>query len=347
MKKIKSITLLLLVFSLSISVSLTSAVENSWLQKTSMSTARFSFGVATLNGKIYAIGGALDTDSGEITSANEEYDPTTDLWTTKAAMPTPRYGCAVAAYQNKIYVFGGATNSGSYTNATEVYDPATNSWTTKTAMPTARILLDANVVDNKIYLIGGYGNQTANEAYDPETDSWTTKTSTPSPVVAYASAVVDNKIYVIRGTSTNSTQIYDPQTGTWSLGASIPVGVSGAGAATVTYAESTKAIYVVGGETDIFSPQNLTQVYFPENNSWTFDASLPVPTSRLCVAVVDNALYAIGGTRAIIHQGLTDNISYAPSSIIPEFGSWIILPFALLTTFIIVLCKRKLTQTTH
>jgi hypothetical protein len=119
------------------------------------------------------------------------------------------------------------------------------------------------------------------------------------------------------------TQIYDPKTDKWSSGAPIPTPVSGAGVGAITGAAAPKAIYVVGGETDLFSPQNLTQVYFPENNSWSLGASLPIVRSRLCGAVVNDRLYAIGGTRAVIHQGLTDNEQYTP------FGYRTILPSAL------------------
>lgn len=342
----KTIVVLFLTISFissTLSIPLVRAVENSWAAMSSMPTKRFSFGVAAVNGKIYVIGGAVATMSGELTAANEEYDPTTNTWTEKAPMSTPRYGCAVAAYENKIYVFGGGIN-GSYTNMTEVYDPATNTWATKASMPTARFLLQANVVEDKIYLIGGYYDQTLNEVYDPVTDSWTTKTPIPTGVVAYSSAIVNNKIYVIGGAFTNLTQIYDPKTDKWSSGAPIPISVSGAGTAAITGAETSKAIYVVGGETDIFSPQNLTQVYFPDNNSWSFGASLPTPRSRLSTAVVDNMIYAIGGTRAIIHQGLTDNEQYTPFGYetIPEFPSWIILPLLITASLAAIICKKRL-----
>jgi N-acetylneuraminic acid mutarotase len=323
------------------------AAENSWVEKAPMPTARFSFGVAVTNGKIYAIGGAVATQSGKLTAANEEYDPTTNTWTEKTPMPTARYGCAVVAYENKIYVFGGAKINNSYTNKTEVYDPTTNTWTTKASMPTARILLQANVVNGKIYLIGGYDNQTLNEVYDPTTDSWTTETPIPTGVVAYASAVVDNKIYVIGGVFTNLTQIYDPKTDTWSLGAPIPTPVSGAGGGAIPDESASKAIYVVGGETDIFSPQNLTQIYFPENNSWSTGTSLPTVRSRLCAAVVDNMLYAIGGTRAAIHQGLTDNEQYTPIgyATTPEFPPALISPLFMMMAVLAAIIYRRRAST--
>ena len=352
MKRSASLLSLLLILCLVLPTfyfPLVNATENSWATMSQMPTERFSFGIAIVNNRIFAIGGALATESGELTAANEAYDPATNTWTKRAPMPTPRYGCAATTYENMIYVFGGGTNE-SYTNKTEVYDPVTNTWETKASMPTARILLQANVVGDKIYLIGGYDNLTLNEVYDPITDTWTTKTSIPTGVSAYASAVFDNKIYVIGGTSTNITQIYDPKTDVWSTGASIPVGIWAAGACSIAGSESPKAIYVIGGETDVFSPQNLTQVYFPENNTWSFGATLPIPRSRLCTAVVDNMIYAIGGTRAVIHQGLTDNEQYTPFGYetIPEFPSWTPLLFVImLVVAITVIYRRRLSQQNH
>lgn len=303
------------------------AAENSWVEKQPMHTARFSFGAVVVNGKIYAIGGAVATSSGELTAANEEYDPVTNAWTEKEPMPTARYACAVAVYENKIYVFGGELND-SVTNRTEVYEPATDTWVTKASMLTARSLLQANAIGGKIYLIGGYPKGTLNEVYDTATDTWTTKAQMPGAVDAYVSAVVGNKIYVISGARLDGsnlisklTQIYDSQTDKWGSGTPIPTGVAAAGAGAITGAATPDAIYVVGGETDIFSPQNLTQVYFPENNSWSTRVSLRAVRSRLCAAVVNDRLYAIGGTRAVIHLGLTENEQYTPFGIFNEAPS--------------------------
>ena len=291
------------------------ATEDSWATKAPMPTARASFGVAVVNGKIYAIGGS-NYDSG-ILDINEEYDPATNTWATKKPMPNPRCKFGIAVYQNKIYVIGGKNRTEEVTGANEVYDPLTDTWETKTSMPTIRCSLCANVVDGKIYLIGGYRGSppdlitfNVNEVYDPSTDSWTTKAQVPTAVFSYASAVVNNKIYVIGGFDCSLNQIYDPETDTWSFGASIPTAVHSAATGATTGVVAPKRIYVLGG-TGGLVPISLNQVYDPEGDVWTTGARMPSPHANYGVAVVNDMLYAIGGRIALMPL-TAENEQYTP-----------------------------------
>ena len=192
--------------------------ENSWASKAPMHVARGGLGIASVDGKIYAIGGSSKSgpsSPASIVGTNEEYDPAMDAWTFRASMHTPRYDFAVAVCQNKIYCIGGyIANASSLTGATrtganEVYDPATDTWETKKPMPTPRSTLQANVVNDKIYLIGGfidnntspsrYSTTSLNEVYDPSTDTWTQKTPSPQMTYDFASTVFSDKIYVFCG----------------------------------------------------------------------------------------------------------------------------------------------------
>jgi len=293
--------------------------ENTWTTKTSMPQAIDGVKAAVVDDKIYVMGG----------SVNCEYDPAADNWTAKKPMPTARTGFGIAVYQNKIYVIGGG-------NANEVYDPATDSWETREPMPTSRSSLEASMVNGKIYLIGGRTGGpkttvTLNEVYDPATDSWTTKEPMNYSVVGHASAVVDGKIYIIGGDNelhdpndplfTDYNQIYDPETDTWSLGASLPIIVRHAGAGATTGVKAPKRIIVVGGtEGGGMGGINITQVYDPENDTWTLGASMPTARAWLAVAVVDDMLYAIGGSLGLFLSSVAVNEQYTP------FGYGTILP---------------------
>lgn len=264
-------------------------VEDSWVPKAPMRNARGALGVASVNGKIYAIGGSsqdarLETTN-EFLNINEEYDPVTGTWTLKEPMPTPRDAFAVAVYQNKIYCIGGYVSSGTVTGVNEVYDPATDTWETKTPMPTARGFLTANVVNDKIYLIGGSPPDVVNvnEEYDPATDTWTTKAQR-WVAVEPASAVFNNKIYQVG----SWLQIYNPETNEWSYGAPKPLSLGGVyGTAVTTGIFAPKQIYVIG--------ENRVGIYNPENNTWTIAAPNTKHQKDFGVAVVNDLIYVVGG----------------------------------------------------
>jgi N-acetylneuraminic acid mutarotase len=318
-KKLIQYLIVILVVSLFLSTfqfPFAGAVENEWTAKEPMPTARGGFGVAVVNGKIYAIGG-LNNDTQ--LAVNEEYNPVTNTWTTKTPMPTARSGFAIAVYQNKIYCIGGTVGDSEdlvsgFTGVNEVYDPVKNIWEIKESMPTPRADLCASVVDGKIYLIGGkeywgvepfYHELDVNEVYYPETDSWTTKSPMPIPALGYASEVVNGKIYVIGGarefqeglgtlTAIGSNQVYDSKNDTWSSRASLPVAVSHAAACVTSGVTTPKRIYVVGGF-DQTNYSNATHVYDFERDVWSSGALMPTARAYLGLAVVDDALYAIGG----------------------------------------------------
>jgi N-acetylneuraminic acid mutarotase len=269
------------------------AAEDSWVSKTSMHVARSGLGVAVVNGKIYAIGGA--STSGFL-ATNEEYDPATGTWTLKAPMPTSRSSFGIAVYQNKIYCIGGYVPGGA-TGVNEVYDSATDTWETKASMPTPTLNLQANVVNGKIYLIGGNTNGTLNQVYDPTTNSWTTKASVPTAVSSYASAVVDNKIYVF---TSKLNQIYDAENDSWSLGTPAPSPVVLATATATTGMFAPERIYIFGADAELpfwqlTTRQFTSQSYDPKNDNWTVCTSMLTGRYSAGVAVVDDLLYLVGG----------------------------------------------------
>jgi hypothetical protein len=289
------------------------AAENtsgSWSTMTPMPTARGDFGVAVVNGKIFAIGG-LNGD-GLPLSTTEEYNPQTNQWSTKTPMPTPRSGFAIAVYLGKIYVIGGTVGNG-FVGNNEAYDPVTDTWEPQTSMPTPRADLFANIVNDKIYLIGGkkyssttpFFNETnINEVYDPANDSWTTKTPIPTPVSGYSTAIVNNEIYIMGGATrsvslgnaitTNANQVYTPQTDNWSLATKLPY-VNDYGAAAATEGLLAPArIYCIGG----YYGEEITGrtiAYNIENKSWSTVESMPTPRAYLGIAEVSDVLYCIGG----------------------------------------------------
>ena len=304
-------------FSAKSEVSSAETVENYWSTKTPSPQATSGVRAAVVNGKIHVVGGSF----------HYVYDPAVNDWVAKEPMPTGRKYFGIAVCHNRIYTIGGGlwdSDIGWITsNTTEVYDPVTDRWENKTAMPTCRMSLSASEVNGKIYLIGGRtGGPSSivalNEVYDVANDSWTSKEPIHYPVDAYASAVVDGKIYVIggfeglyHGVPINFNQIYDPVTDSWSLGSPIPNIVRNVAAGATTGTLAPKRIYVIGGGPDM-AATNFTQVYDPESNSWNLGAEMPTARGWLAVAVVNDLLYAIGGSPRLMSPSLTTNEQYTP-----------------------------------
>ena len=268
-----------------------------WVSKAPVPSSGSGIKAGVVNDSIYAFR----------SNVTYEYDLTT--WSTRKQMPSPRYDFAVATYQNKIYCMGGKDTKSTPLATNEVYNPASDSWESLAAMPTPRHGLEANVVNGKIYLISGlvharmsdvkgtFELTNINEVYDPATNRWATKTPIPYPASYYASAVVNNKIYII----SSLTQIYDPQTDTWNYGEPTPFPVDMAGGATVV-GVSPQRVYIIGGRDSAHLLETAyNQIYNPANDSWILGT--PMPTSRygLTTAVVDNKIYAIGGTTGVFH----------------------------------------------
>lgn len=332
------------------------ALDDFWVNKTSMPVEVVGHGVAAVDGKIYVIGGSnYDV---WVVNSTFQYDPTADCWTPKKSMPTARSNFGIAVYEGKIYCFGGdiGTDRPLPTAITEVYDPVTDSWESKASMPTARYDLVASAANGKIYLIGGFDYKgpyclNITEVYDPKTDLWISKASMPTGVMSCASAVIDDKIYVLGGrvyTSTsgydcNLTQIYYPFKDVWTYGVPLPEPVTYATAGATTGAFAPKRIYVLGGR-QMLDSLNFTQIYNPETNNWIIGNSMPTARCRFGVAVVNDQLYAIGGLTGWFTSLSAVNEQYTPIGYQNPSGFpfWIILPLLIaLIVMVFIILKRK------
>lgn len=85
---------------------------NSWRARASIPTPRTGVAVAELNGEIWVIGGAEDTNPGgdhsrQATNIVEIYNPSTNAWRTGPAFPENWVVHAATSLNGKVYVSGG------------------------------------------------------------------------------------------------------------------------------------------------------------------------------------------------------------------------------------------------
>jgi N-acetylneuraminic acid mutarotase len=186
---------------------------DSWETKTPMPTARSGLQASEVDGKIYLIGGRIESESSstaEKSAQVEIYDPATDTWAAGSPIPTAVAGYASAVLDGKIYVISGVASGSTRTNLTQIYDPKTDEWSLGAAIPMSVSSAAAGSTKGlnaakAIYVIGGSNDayplngQLANQVYFPETDSWFMAAQMPIDRAGLAVAVVNDTIFVMGG----------------------------------------------------------------------------------------------------------------------------------------------------
>lgn len=282
--------------------------QGQWTTGTPAPTKRTEAAVATVNGKIYVVGGFSEPTHGNMltfatSKTVEEYDPATDHWTTKAPLPIELHHAGAVAYNDQLYVIGGFTKSflSVWHPIPNVhrYDPKTDEWTELAPMPTARGALAVAEVEGKLYAIGGY-NGTENpdpvEVYSLNTDSWSSVTPLPTLRDHLTAVSIGRRIYAIGGRvglnyhqNLGTVEVYDSNTNEWRTGATMPTPRSG-----ITAGVIDGQIYVLGGESGEGAVE-ANERYFPHADRWHKMAPLPTARHGLGSAVVQGRLYVISG----------------------------------------------------
>lgn len=279
-------------------------VGNLWTPVAPVPTPRSTLAAASMNSKVYAIGGA-DANFNALNTV-EIYDPSANGWTSAssatppASLPTSARGLAAVGLNGKVYVVGGVDTSSNILSTLQIYDPSTNTWVTGAAMPTARSGLATAMVGGKIYAVGGSsasGPLGTLEVYDPSTNAWSPGAAMPTARYGLAAVAANGKIFVIGGqaviagnfVAVNSLEIYDPSTNTWSTGATMPT------ARYLLAADSVNGeIYAIGGFSTS-SALNTVEAYDPPTNTWSTVATMPTARYGPGATDVNGVIYTIGG----------------------------------------------------
>lgn len=170
-----------------------------WIKGPSMPAARIGLGLASVAGKIYAIGGS-GPNAGQVFI----FDPQASRWTTsKVSMPAPRIGASVTVFNNEIYVIGGSVDH-SPTARVDIFDPARGTWRAGPALPSPRAGHVAVVVDGKIHVTGGQSISPPKTypdhfVLDASGTQWSKAPPLPTPRHGAVAAASHGKLFVIGG----------------------------------------------------------------------------------------------------------------------------------------------------
>ncbi|KAJ0975503.1 hypothetical protein J5N97_017468 [Dioscorea zingiberensis] len=153
---------------------------------------------ATLNGKIFAIGGGTRH---VCYSDVQMFDPALERWFNTQPMIEKRLALATAELHGALYAVGGY-NGKSYLESAEKYDPREPYWTRLPNLISKRACHSLEVFNEKLYAIGGYDGQkmvSSVEIFDPRMDSWMMGDPMKFERGYAASVVLDNSLLVIGG----------------------------------------------------------------------------------------------------------------------------------------------------
>src|SRR5256884_5428200 len=209
-----------------------SAGQGKWSEKARLPEPRGEVAAASVNGKIYVMGGsARGRDDQQLV---EEYAPATDRWRERAPMPRGISHAGAVGMNGKIYVVGGFTRNvhmGALDVAFE-YDPGRDTWRTLAPMKSPRGSVGLAALNGKLHAIGGRGVDTVtvatHEVYDPATNKWSDLAPLPKARDHLAVIALDGRIHAIGGgffsTGDNNGKDdgYDPPTKSWETAGPTP-----------------------------------------------------------------------------------------------------------------------------
>jgi N-acetylneuraminic acid mutarotase len=115
--------------------------ELGWTERANMPNPRNHISAASLNGKIYAIGGQHGQEEDQIAQSEVDcYDPETDTWTVVAPLPDIRSHTVASTFvmDGKIVVLGGEVGFNIQRSTVYAYDPTRNEWSLLGTLPAPR-----------------------------------------------------------------------------------------------------------------------------------------------------------------------------------------------------------------
>jgi N-acetylneuraminic acid mutarotase len=140
-----------------------------WQSKADMPNPRNHFGYATVNGKIYVIGGQQELENDAVNQNEVDvYDPTTDSWSTVAMLPKPlsHFHATTSVYKGRyILTAGGENPHETAQSSVYLFDTVTNKWSALTSLPAARRAAAGAIVGDTYVVSGGYLRSTG-QTYD-------------------------------------------------------------------------------------------------------------------------------------------------------------------------------------
>jgi actin-binding protein IPP len=264
-----------------------------WCRVSPMGIGRILPGVATLNGRIFVVGGEQES---QILANGECYDPREDSWSKVASMVVPRCEFGLCALYGNLYAIGGWVGE-DIGGSIEKYDPTQNEWRLEGDLPEPRFSMGVVSYDGLIYIVGGCTHSRRHLqdllSFNPVTGEWSTLPSMLVPRSQMGVAVLDGYLYVVGGTNRHhevlqSVERYSFEENKWTKVPPMKVG-----RASPAVASADGLLYVIGGdqthEVNFYRAQitiSSVERYDPLADTWHDCPPLPESRSEAGAVVV-------------------------------------------------------------
>lgn len=181
--------------------------------KTNIPASLSDAAIASVNNKIYVIGGS---NNGSLTNSVYAFDTVSGTWSTKASMPCVKNYFLAEAINGKIYTFGCRLGD-DYISSIEEYDPASDTWTPeKNSMILNLESYYLTKLDNQIYMLDARTKVllgfSFNNASTPTPTP--TPTSTPTPTITPTSSITATPTGKVTPTPTPTSKVTSTPTPT-------------------------------------------------------------------------------------------------------------------------------------
>jgi N-acetylneuraminic acid mutarotase len=221
-----------------------------WFPETPLPRGLEQFGMASLNGRIYAAGGYAPDETGMVgpSAAMWSWSADGNVWQSEVAMPAPKADFALIALDDRLYAIGGVRDDA----AVHVFDPEAREWETLD-IPAGVTRRGAStlLVDGEIHVIGGVIDGAASrrhDVFDPQSGSWREATPLAEARSGAAAALMGGRVHLFGGraadgrTTLQSHVSWAPGETEWRAEAELPAPRTGAEAVVLS-----GGIYLVGG----------------------------------------------------------------------------------------------------
>lgn len=129
-------------------------VDNSWDAVTPMIVGKDEFGVAIVDGQIYAVGGMTGPLATPLAD-NEVYDPIRDEWQELPSLPEARRAVRAIAVGQSVYVVGGTRADNTVVTTVDIFDTVQETWSAGPPLPSSAQSLGLAAIGEMIYAFGG------------------------------------------------------------------------------------------------------------------------------------------------------------------------------------------------